>query len=207
MCTGPLPASSRFFPLLLCCHNNCSKRSLAIGMSGEIGEDTMVKKAASSERELMELSENDVAEINLHAVESISDLHYGSSRHEGSSQTQHNSPWTPHSLASSKHFTFPNEEDSSFVPIQNFHMMPTFTCCPCFGPTCCPTGFFALLGVLVVASLGLATLAVYLSVLQRESLRTLAQWLESQEEAIRQMRAVSLQLWKQLNASEPGAQT
>ncbi|KAJ7316679.1 hypothetical protein JRQ81_002841 [Phrynocephalus forsythii] len=176
-------------------------------MSGEVGEDTMVKEVASSDKELTELGENDVAEINLHAVESISDLHYGSSRHEENSQIQHSTPWTPHSATSSKHFTFPNEEDSSFVPIQNFHMVPAFTCCPCFGPTCCPTGFFALLGVLVVASLGLATLAVYLSVLQRESLRVLAQWLESQEEAIRQMRAVSLQLWKQLNASEPGVQT
>lgn len=45
------------------------------------------------------------------------------------------------------------------------------------------------------------------TVLQRESLRNLAQWLESQEEAIRQMRAVSLQLWRQLNASEVEVQT
>ncbi|XP_061473825.1 leucine-rich single-pass membrane protein 2 [Rhineura floridana] len=174
-----------------------------------IGEDTMVKDAASSDRELTEFSDNVMGEINLHAVESISDLHYASSRlegakvSEGSSQSQPNTPWTPQS-ASSKHFIFPNEGNMSFLPLQNFPVLPAVTCCPCFSPTCCPTGFFALLGVLVVASLGLATLAVYLSVLQRESLRVLAQWLESQEEAIRQMRAVSLQLWRQLNASEPG---
>ncbi|XP_062979438.1 leucine-rich single-pass membrane protein 2 isoform X2 [Elgaria multicarinata webbii] len=169
----------------------------------------MVKDGASSDREVID---NDMAEINLHAVESISDLHYASGRQEsvkaseGSSQSRPHTPWTPHSV-SSKHFIFPSEDDPSFLPVQNFHLTPHLTCCPCFSPSCCPTGFFALLGVLVVASLGLATLAVYLSVLQRESLRVLAQWLESQEEAIRQMRAVSLQLWRQLNASEPGAQT
>ncbi|XP_042304908.1 leucine-rich single-pass membrane protein 2 isoform X1 [Sceloporus undulatus] len=181
-------------------------------MSIEIAEDSM-KDATSSDRELLELSDNDVAEINLHAVESLSDLHYTSSKHEGakalrgSIQSQPNTPRTPQSATSSKHFTFPNEEDTAFLQVQNFHILPAFTCCPCFSPTCCPAGFFALLGVLVVASLGLATLAVYLSVLQRESLRVLAQWLESQEEAIRQMRAVSIQLWRQLNDSEPGAHT
>ncbi|XP_028574500.2 leucine-rich single-pass membrane protein 2 [Podarcis muralis] len=178
-------------------------------MSSDTGEDTMAKDAASSDRELIE---NGMAEINLHAVESISDLHYASGGREstrvseGGSPSQPNSPWTPHST-SSKHFTFPHEEDTSFLPVQNLHLLPAFTCCPCFGPTCCPASFFALLGVLVVASLGLATLAVYLSVLQRESLRVLAQWLESQEEAIREMRAVSLQLWRQLNASDSGFQT
>ncbi|KAM6470343.1 leucine-rich single-pass membrane protein 2 [Liasis olivaceus] len=179
-------------------------------MSSEIGEDTMVKDSASSDRELIE--HNDMEDINLHTVESISDLHYASIRSEdtkaseGSSQSQPITPWPPH-RASSKHVSFPNEDDSAFPPVQNFHLLPDFTCCPCFRPACCPTAFFALLGVLVMASLGLATLAVYLSVLQRESLRALAQWLESQEEAIRQMRAVSLQLWRQLNASELGVQT
>ncbi|XP_060096039.1 leucine-rich single-pass membrane protein 2 isoform X2 [Heteronotia binoei] len=154
-----------------------------------------------------------MAEINLHAVESISDLHYASSRNdhakgsEGSSQSPPNTPKTPHGTFS-KHFSLPNEEDTSFLPpVQAAHFIPACTCCPCFGPTCCPTAFLALLGVLVLASLALATLAVYLSVLQSESLRVLARWLESQEVTIRQMRAMSLQLWSQLNASEPGAQT
>ncbi|KAL8212291.1 UNVERIFIED_CONTAM: hypothetical protein K2H54_042418 [Gekko kuhli] len=116
-----------------------------------------------------ELGSNDMAEINLHAVESISDLHYVSSRHdrakgsEGSSQSPPNTPQTPHGTFS-KHFNLPNEEDASFLPsVQAVHFIPACTCCPCFGPTCCPTGFLALLGVLVVASLALATLAVYLS--------------------------------------------
>ncbi|XP_060615865.2 leucine-rich single-pass membrane protein 2 [Anolis sagrei] len=182
-------------------------------MSTEIAEDPMLKDATSSDRELLEVSDNDMAEINLHAVESISDLHYASSRHEGakvgeeSRWSQPNTPQTPHSATSSKHFTFPNEEDTGFLPVPDFNILHAFTCCPCFGFTFCPTGFFVLLGVLVVASLGLATLAVYLSVLQRESLRVLAQWLESQEEAIRQMRAVSIQLWQQLNNSELEVQT
>ncbi|XP_077182097.1 leucine-rich single-pass membrane protein 2 isoform X2 [Paroedura picta] len=160
-----------------------------------------------------ELSRNDMAEINLHAVESISDLHCASTRHdhaknpEGSSQSPPTTPQTPHGTFS-KHFSLPHEDDASFLPpVQTVHFIPACTCCPCFGPTCCPTGFLALFGVLVVASLALATLAVYLSVLQSESLRVLARWLESQEATIRQMRAMSLQLWSQLNASEPAVQT
>nr|XP_056712610.1 leucine-rich single-pass membrane protein 2 isoform X1 [Euleptes europaea] len=160
-----------------------------------------------------ELGSNDMAEINLHPVESISDLHYASSRHdgakgsEGSSYSPSNTPQSPHGTFS-KQFSLPHEDDTSFLPpVQAVHIIPACTCCPCFGPTCCPTGFLALLGVLVVASLALATLAVYLSVLQSESLRVLARWLESQEATIRQMRAVSLQIWSRLNATEPGAQT
>lgn len=38
----------------------------------------MVKDATSSNRELVELSGQELAEINLHAVESISDLHSAS---------------------------------------------------------------------------------------------------------------------------------
>ncbi|XP_054831159.1 leucine-rich single-pass membrane protein 2 isoform X2 [Eublepharis macularius] len=173
----------------------------------------MVNAAASSNRDLFELSSNDTAEINLHAVESISDLHCVSSRHdhvkgsEGSAHSQLNTTQTPHG-AFSKHVRLPDEDDSSFLPPgQAVHIIPACTCCPCFSPTCCPTGFFALLGVLVVASLALATLAVYLSVLQSESLRVLARWLESQEATIRQMRAMSLHVWSQLNVSDPGART
>ncbi|KAM3844672.1 leucine-rich single-pass membrane protein 2 [Vipera latastei] len=179
-------------------------------MSSEIGEDTLVKESASSDRELLDHSE--MEDINLHTVESISDLHYASIRNEDTKVSDGNSlslattPGPPHT-ASFKRFSFPNEDNSAFSPAQNFHLLPASTCCPCFRPACCPTAFFALLGVLVVTSLGLATLAVYLSVLHRESLRNLAQWLESQEETIRQMRAVSLQLWRQLNASEVEVQT
>ncbi|XP_066471923.1 leucine-rich single-pass membrane protein 2 [Tiliqua scincoides] len=176
-------------------------------MPSEVGEDTVVKDAASSNRELIELSSIDLAEINLHAVESISDLHSASKASGGNSPSQPNTPQTPHS-ASFKHFTLPHEGSSSFPPrTEALHLSSAFTCCPCFGPTCGPTSFFALLGVLVVASLALATLAVYLSVLQSESLRGLAQILESQERTIQQMRILSLQLWHQLNASDAGAQT
>ncbi|XP_074692408.1 leucine-rich single-pass membrane protein 2 isoform X3 [Strix aluco] len=42
-------------------------------------------------------------------------------------------------------------------------------------------------------------------VLQSQSVRALAQWLESQEDAVHQLRAASGQLWARLNASaEPG---
>lgn len=45
--------------------------------------DTMVAAAAFSGEEPIELSGNHLADINLHAVESISDLHYASSSHAG----------------------------------------------------------------------------------------------------------------------------
>ncbi|KAJ6667690.1 hypothetical protein lerEdw1_016011 [Lerista edwardsae] len=169
--------------------------------------DTMVKDATSSDRELVELSSHELAEINLHAVESISDLHSASKASGGNSPSQPNTPQTPHGAAF-KRFTLPHEGSSSSSPSpEALHASSTFTCCPCFSPTCGPTSFLALLGVLVVASLALATLAVYLSVLQSESLRGLAQILESQERTIQQMRILSSQLWHQLNASGSGAQT
>ncbi|XP_053147132.1 leucine-rich single-pass membrane protein 2 isoform X2 [Hemicordylus capensis] len=172
----------------------------------------MVKDAASSDMELIELSSNNLAEINLHAVESISDLHCASRLEDtkvsgGDSPSQPNTPRTPHGI-SSKHFTLPNEGSSSFFPrAAGINVSPAYTYCPCFRPTCCPISFFALLGLLVMASLALAMLAVYLSVLQSESLRGIAQGLESQEKTIRQMRILSSQLWYQLNASDPGAET
>jgi len=39
------------------------------------------------------------------------------------------------------------------------------------------------------------------TVLQSQSVQALAQWLESQEDAMRQLRAASGQLWARLNAS------
>lgn len=39
------------------------------------------------------------------------------------------------------------------------------------------------------------------TVLQSQSVQALAQWLESQEDAMRQLRAASGQLWAHLNAS------
>ncbi|XP_068014068.1 leucine-rich single-pass membrane protein 2 [Melanerpes formicivorus] len=75
--------------------------------------------------------------------------------------------------------------------------------CPCLGPS--HPLLLALLGLLALTSLILATLAVYLSVLQSQSVRALAQWLESQEDAVHQLRAASRQLWARINAStEPG---
>lgn len=39
------------------------------------------------------------------------------------------------------------------------------------------------------------------AVLQSQSVQALAQWLESQEDTMRQLRATSRQLWARLNAS------
>nr|XP_009671387.1 PREDICTED: hyaluronidase-3 isoform X2 [Struthio camelus australis] len=78
--------------------------------------------------------------------------------------------------------------------------VPAATACPCLGP--CHPLFLALLCILALASLVLATLAIYLSVLQSQSVRALTKWLESQEEAVQQLQATSRQLWAHLNASE-----
>ncbi|XP_030914100.1 leucine-rich single-pass membrane protein 2 [Geospiza fortis] len=75
--------------------------------------------------------------------------------------------------------------------------------CPCLGPG--HPLLLALLALLALSSLVLATLAIYLSVLQSQSVRALAQWLQSQEDAVHQLRAASRQLWARLNTSaQPG---
>ncbi|XP_053889810.1 leucine-rich single-pass membrane protein 2 [Malaclemys terrapin pileata] len=171
-------------------------------MPREAGEDTAVKSDTSSPREPIDLNGNDLAEINLHSVESISDLYWVSGGHkaaEGNSPSQSTTPQTPQA-----HSTKRRVAGSALLP--TLRAVRTTPICPCFHPACCRTALFGLLGALVLASLALATLAVYLSVLQSESLRVLSQWLEAQEESVRQMRATSLQLWKRLNISEAGDQ-
>ncbi|XP_032655219.1 leucine-rich single-pass membrane protein 2 [Chelonoidis abingdonii] len=162
-------------------------------MPREAGEDAMVKADTSPLGEPIDLNGNDLAEINLHSVDSISDLYWVSGGHkaaEGNGLFQSATPQTPQAHSTKRRVAGP-----ALLPtLRAVHTTPT---CPC-----CRTALFALLGALVLASLALAMLAVYLSVLQSESLRVLSQWLEAQEESVRQMKATSLQLWKRLNVSE-----
>ncbi|CAM4579854.1 leucine-rich single-pass membrane protein 2 [Lepidochelys kempii] len=171
-------------------------------MLRETGEEMEVKADTSPPREPIDLNGNDLAEINLHSVESISDLYWVSGGHkaaEGNGLSQSTTPQTPQAHSTKRCGARP-----ALLP--TLRTVRTTPICPCFHPACCRTALFALLGALVLASLALATLAVYLSVLQSESLRVLSQWLEAQEESVRQMRATSLQLWKRLNVSEAADQ-
>ncbi|KAG6938153.1 leucine rich single-pass membrane protein 2, partial [Chelydra serpentina] len=164
-------------------------------MPREAGEDIGVKADTSPSREPIDLNGNDMAEINLHSVESISDLYWVSGGHKAAEGNGPSQSTTPQAHSTKRHGAGP-----ALLP--TLRAVRTTPICPCFRPACCRTALFALLGALVLASLALATLAVYLSVLQSESLRVLSQWLEAQEESVRQMRATSLQLWKRLNVSE-----
>ncbi|CAM5127523.1 unnamed protein product [Eretmochelys imbricata] len=171
-------------------------------MLREAGEEMEVQADTSPPREPIDLNGNDLAEINLHSVESISDLYWVSGGHkatEGNGLSQSTTPQTPQDHSTKRCGAGP-----ALLP--TLRTVRTTPICPCFHPACCRTALFALLGALVLASLALATLAVYLSVLQSESLRVLSQWLEAQEESVRQMRATSLQLWKRLNVSEAADQ-
>ncbi|XP_050814705.1 leucine-rich single-pass membrane protein 2 [Gopherus flavomarginatus] len=167
-------------------------------MPREAGEDAAVKADTSSPREPIDLNGNDLAEINLHSVDSISDLYWVSGGHkaaEGNGPSQSTTPQTPQAHSTKRRVAGP-----ALLP--TLRAVSTIPICPYFRPSCCRTALFALLGGLVLASLALAMLAVYLSVLQSESLRVLSQWLEAQEESVGQMKATSLQLWKRLNVSE-----
>ncbi|EMP33863.1 hypothetical protein UY3_08946 [Chelonia mydas] len=169
---------------------------------GEVAAEIEVKADTSPPREPIDLNGNDLAEINLHSVESISDLYWVPGGHkaaEGNGLSQSTTPQTPQAHSTKRCGAGP-----ALLP--TLRAVRTTPICPCFHPACCRTALFALLGALVLASLTLATLAVYLSVLQSESLRVLSQWLEAQGESVRQMRATSLQLWKRLNVSEAADQ-
>ncbi|KAM6413961.1 leucine-rich single-pass membrane protein 2 [Rhynochetos jubatus] len=133
--------------------------------------------------------------ISLRPVESISDLHWASAGHKG---TEGNGPAPSSALRRP-----PSRPTPPGPPPLLPTLRPVPTASPCLGPG--HPLLLALLGLLALASLVLATLAIYLSVLQSQSVRALAQWLQSQEDAVGQLRATSGQLWARLNASaEPG---
>uniref|UniRef100_A0A8C3IUC7 Uncharacterized protein n=1 Tax=Chrysemys picta bellii TaxID=8478 RepID=A0A8C3IUC7_CHRPI len=142
--------------------------------------DTAVKSDTSSPREPIDLNGNDLAEINLHSVESISDLYWVSGGHkaaEGEDYSPQGLPVLQASWAGA----------AGTEPLMSGSLYPELK-----SP-----------GRLARA---IAGFPLSPAVLQSESLRVLSQWLEAQEESVRQMRATSLQLWKRLNISEAGDQ-
>ncbi|XP_054694485.1 leucine-rich single-pass membrane protein 2 isoform X2 [Grus americana] len=166
-------------------------------MPREAGEDSMGRAEGAAPAEPGDPDSSEPGAISLRPVESISDLHWASGGHKGA---EGNGPAPSGNL----HPPPPRPVPSGPPPLlPTLRPMPAASPCPCLSPG--HPLVLALLGLLALASLVLATLAIYLSVLQSQSVRALVQWLESQEDAVRQLRAASRQLWAHLNASaEPG---
>ncbi|XP_043833235.1 leucine-rich single-pass membrane protein 2 isoform X2 [Dromiciops gliroides] len=121
-----------------------------------------------------------LTEVSLHPVESISDLHNGGTLH----------PYLPDDPASQQW-----EELMGILPPS---LCVQAGCNPAHGRG----AFLLLLALLILTCLALAILAVYLSVLQSESLRVLAHTLRVQEETLLKLRLASLSQWRRLNTSE-----
>ncbi|XP_004615281.1 leucine-rich single-pass membrane protein 2 isoform X2 [Sorex araneus] len=148
-------------------------------MPEETQEDTVAP--TPSPRNRVPLAPNHVQEVRLHPVESISDLHGGGSlRPYLAEETQ---SW---------------DELLGFLPPS---LCAQAGCSPLQGRLC----FLLLLALLVLTCLALAILAVYLSVLQSESLRVLAHTLHTQEEVLLKLRLASLSQLRRLNNSEARA--
>nr|XP_013810964.1 PREDICTED: leucine-rich single-pass membrane protein 2 [Apteryx mantelli mantelli] len=157
--------------------------------------DSLGRADGTTPAEPTDPNDNEPGDISLHPVESISDLHWASGGHksaEGNGPARSSTPHRPRARPAT--CTTPHQP---LLPM--LRPVPATTACPCLGP--CHPLFLALLGILALASLVLATLAIYLSVLQSQSVRVLVKWLESQEEAVQQLQATSGQLWARLNAS------
>ncbi|XP_055413658.1 leucine-rich single-pass membrane protein 2 [Bubalus kerabau] len=145
-------------------------------MSEETQEDT-----AALTRSPALLAPSHEQEVRLHRVESISDLHNGG-------------PLCPY-LA---------EEGQPWGELLG--VLPPSLCAQTgCGPVHSRGAFLLLLALLVLICLALAVLAVYLSVLQSESLRVLAHTLRTQEEMLLKLRLASLSQLRRLNSSEARA--
>uniref|UniRef100_A0A8C9PWF8 Leucine rich single-pass membrane protein 2 n=2 Tax=Marmotini TaxID=337730 RepID=A0A8C9PWF8_SPEDA len=131
-----------------------------------------------SQRSRGPLDPNHVQEVHLHRVESISDLHSGGSLR-------------PYLAEEARQW----DELLGVLP-------PSLCTQAGCSPVCDRGGFLLLLALLVLTCLALAILAVYLSVLQSESLRVLAHTLRTQEETLLKLRLASLSQLRRLNSSE-----
>ncbi|XP_032314357.1 leucine-rich single-pass membrane protein 2 isoform X1 [Camelus dromedarius] len=134
-----------------------------------------------SPRSRAPLARNHVQEVCLHQVDSISDLHSGGSLCPYLAEEAQ--PW---------------DELLGILPPS----LCTQTSCSSVHSR---GAFLLLLALLVLTCLALAVLAVYLSVLQSESLRVLAHTLRTQEETLLKLRLASLSQLRRLNSSEARA--
>ncbi|XP_035131488.2 leucine-rich single-pass membrane protein 2 isoform X1 [Callithrix jacchus] len=151
-----------------------------LAMPEETQEDS-VTPVMPSQRSSGALAPNHVQEVRLHPVESISDLHSGA----GTLRpylTEGAQPWD-----------------------ELLGVLPPSLCAQAGCSSVYRRGFLLLLVLLVLTCLALALLAVYLSVLQSESLRILAHTLHTQEETLLKLRLASLSQFRRLNSSEAQA--
>ncbi|KAI5174268.1 leucine-rich single-pass membrane protein 2 isoform X3 [Manis pentadactyla] len=150
-----------------------------LAMPEETQEDTMALTLSPSSGAPRAPSQ--LPEVRLHQVESISDLHGGGSLCPYLAEEAQ--PW---------------DELLGILP-------PSL----CAQASCSLVhsrgGFLGLLALLVLTCLALAILAIYLSVLQGESLRVLAHTLRMQEETLLKLRLASLSQLRRLNSSEARA--
>ncbi|XP_063104986.1 leucine-rich single-pass membrane protein 2 isoform X2 [Cavia porcellus] len=153
-------------------------------MSPTTPADTVTPTQSQKTRGL--LAPSHVPEVQLHRVESISDLHGEGLTHPYLAEEAR--PW---------------DELLGVLPPS---LCAQAGCSTAFGRG----GFLLLLVLLVLTCLALAILAVYLSgrdrqVLQSESLRVLAHTLRTQEEMLLKLRLASLSQLRRLNSSEARA--
>ncbi|XP_058144739.1 leucine-rich single-pass membrane protein 2 [Dasypus novemcinctus] len=145
-------------------------------MPEEAREDTAAP--APSPRSRAPVAPSRPQEVSLHQVESISDLHSGGSLYPFLAEEAR--PWD-----------------------ELLGVLPASLCAQAgCGPAHGRRGFLLLLSLLVLTCLALAVLAVYLSVLQSESLRVLAHTLRTQEETLLRLRLASLSQLRRLNSSQ-----
>ncbi|KAM9592963.1 LOW QUALITY PROTEIN: leucine-rich single-pass membrane protein 2 [Trichechus inunguis] len=152
------------------------------------------------------LAPNHVQEVCLHQVESISDLHSGGERTGVPGGRRAGAPTA---------LLIPTCPTGSLRPYlaeegrpweELLGVLPPSLCAQAgCGPVHGRGGFLLLLTLLVLTCLALAVLAVYLSVLQSESLRVLAHTLRTQEETLLKLRLASLSQLRRLNLSEARA--
>ncbi|XP_035131489.2 leucine-rich single-pass membrane protein 2 isoform X2 [Callithrix jacchus] len=150
-----------------------------LAMPEETQEDS-VTPVMPSQRSSGALAPNHVQEVRLHPVESISDLHSGGTLRPY--LTEGAQPWD-----------------------ELLGVLPPSLCAQAGCSSVYRRGFLLLLVLLVLTCLALALLAVYLSVLQSESLRILAHTLHTQEETLLKLRLASLSQFRRLNSSEAQA--
>ncbi|XP_069062914.1 leucine-rich single-pass membrane protein 2 [Pleurodeles waltl] len=169
----------------------------------------MSEEAALCEEAAIGSNEIEALEVNLHTVESISDIHLTSTNleapkgAEGKNDSPPRTPTSPYSNNIPVDIkTFPDEDLDFPTPEPPVTEVNCFQW-PCCGPTCCRLVLYSALVGLIVTSVALIVYSVQLSSEHSESIFALSHRLAYQEESIRRLRLAISQLWQRLNASQP----